>query len=874
MKAQEIRDTYLSFFEERGHRIVPSASLVPSAHDPSVLLTTAGMQPFKPYFLGREQPPARRLADVQKCFRTTDVEEVGNTARHLTFFEMLGNWSFGDYFKEESIPWGWELSTQGFGMDPERIWVTVFGGDEELGLGPDEEAIEIWRRVGVPEERIVRLGREDNFWQAGPSGPCGPCSELYLDRGLEFGAEGERPGDDTDRFLEFWNHVFMSYDLAEDGSLTELPMKNIDTGMGLDRMAAILQDVPSVFETDHVRPLVDLAEELSGRRYDEGGAVTRAMRIVADHSRGAAFLIADGVVPSNEDRGYILRRIMRRAIQQGRTLGLESPWLGRFAERTIELMGEAYPELAAERETIARWVGDEEESFGRTLERGTELLERLVAEADASETSWIDAADAFKLHDTYGFPYDLTKELLGERGLSVDDSGFEELMEEQRQRARMGAATAHGSEDRHGLVMAFASQAPPTRFVGYETLRATSGLAAVQADDGRALVKLEESPFYAEGGGQVADSGVLRWDGNEAKVVDVYRVGEDQAIEIEPGEEAIEAGVSVEAVVDREARHATMRNHTATHLLHAALRERLGTHVRQAGSAVRPDKLRFDFTHGQALSPEDLRAVEDRVNEWVKASAPVRWMNMERAEAEKLGAMALFGEKYGEWVRVVEVDGVSRELCGGTHVANTAEVGIFKVTSEGSSAANVRRVEAITGPAAIDWFRAREAELREAGELLGSPQDPLGGARRAAEKLKEAGAGAEKAQRQMLGEEAKRMIEAAEDLGGVQVVVAAGELGDQRSLLDVANRVQSSLGGATALVLGGGEEDKVALVALVSPEAVGRGLSAAQLVREAAAVVGGGGGGRDEMAQAGGRDPSKLGEALAVARSAIERKLG
>ena len=456
MKATEIRQTYLSFFEERGHKIVPSASLVPSVLDPSVLLTTAGMQPFKPYFLGREEPPARRLADVQKCFRTTDIEEVGNTARHLTFFEMLGNWSFGDYFKEESIPWGWELSTQGFGMDPERIWVTVFGGDEELGLGPDEEAIEVWRRVGVPDERIVHLGREDNFWQAGPTGPCGPCSELYLDRGEDFGAPGERPGDDTDRFLEFWNHVFMTYDLAADGSLTELPMRNIDTGMGLDRMAAILQDVPSVFETDLVRPLIDLAEEMSGRSYSEGGAVTRAMRIVADHSRGASFLIADGVVPSNEDRGYILRRIMRRAIQQGRTLGLEAPWLGRFAERTIEVMGEAYPELAAERETIARWVGDEEESFGRTLERGSELLERLVVEAKESETSWIDAADAFKLHDTYGFPYDLTKELLAERGLSVDDGGFEELMEEQRQRARVGAATAHGSEDRHERVIAFA----------------------------------------------------------------------------------------------------------------------------------------------------------------------------------------------------------------------------------------------------------------------------------------------------------------------------------------------------------------------------------------------------------------------------------
>jgi alanyl-tRNA synthetase len=881
MRAKEIRDTYLSFFAEREHKIVPSASLVPSVHDPSVLLTTAGMQPFKPYFLGREKPPAPRLADVQKCFRTTDIEEVGNTARHLTFFEMLGNWSFGDYFKAESIPWGWELSTKGFGMDPERIWVTVFGGDEELGLGPDTEAIEIWRATGVPEERIVRLGREDNFWQAGPTGPCGPCSELYLDRGPDFGADSERPGDDTDRFLEFWNHVFMSYDLAEDGALTELPMRNIDTGMGLDRMAAVLQDVPSVFETDHVRPLVELAEEMSDRRYDEGGAVTRAMRIVADHSRGAAFLIADGVVPSNEDRGYILRRIMRRAIQQGRTLGLEAPWLGRFAERTIELMADAYPELTAERETIRRWVGDEEESFGRTLERGTELLERLVAEAEESETSWVDAADAFKLHDTFGFPYDLTKELLAERGLSVDDSGFEELMEEQRSRARMASATAHGSENTHERVAAFAAAVPPTRFVGYETLRATTGLAAVEAADGRALVKLEESPFYAEGGGQVADSGVLRWGAEEARVLDVYRLGEDQALEVGSSAAAIEPGLAVEAEVDGEARHATMRNHTATHLLHAALRERLGTHVRQAGSAVRPDKLRFDFTHGQALSPEDLREVEDRVNEWVKASRVVRWMNMGQEEAEELGAMALFGEKYGEWVRVVEVDAVSRELCGGTHVANTAEIGIFKIVSEGSSAANVRRVEAITGPAAIDWFREREAQLQEAGELLGNAQDPVAAARRAAEQLKDASAGAEKAQREQLGGEAEQMADRGVDFmfgdvsGRLFVVEAKKTLqANPKQLLDLANRLQSKAGDPSAVVLGGEFGGKAGLVALVSKGAVERGLSAGSIIGEIAPIVGGGGGGRDDMAQAGGKDPSKLDEALAAARAAIERELG
>ncbi|HZO07497.1 MAG TPA: alanine--tRNA ligase [Solirubrobacterales bacterium] len=879
MKAQEIRDTYLSFFEERGHKVVPSASLVPSAHDPSVLLTTAGMQPFKPYFLGREKPPASRLADVQKCFRTTDIEEVGNTARHLTFFEMLGNWSFGDYFKAESIPWGWELSTKGFGMDPEKIWVTVFGGDEELGLGPDEEAIAHWGAIGVPDERIVRLGRKDNFWQGGPTGPCGPCSELYLDRGLDFGAEDDLPGSDSDRFLEFWNHVFMSYDLHEDGSLTELPSKNIDTGMGLDRMAAILQDVPSVYEVDHIRPLVDLAEELSGHGYEEGERVTRAMRIVADHARGATFLLADGVVPSNEDRGYILRRIMRRAIQQGNSLGLESPWLGKFAERTIELMGETYPELLAERETIARWVGDEEESFGRTLERGTELLERLVAEAKESETSWVDAADAFKLHDTYGFPYDLTKELLAEEGLAVDDSGFEELMEEQRQRARMGSATAHGSEDSHDRVLAFADESEKTEFVGYETLRTTTGLAAAAVqDEDRALVKLEQSPFYAEGGGQVSDSGVVRWNGSEASVRDVYRVGDDQVVELTSGGIEIEPGVSVEAEVDHEARYATMRNHTATHLLHAALRERLGTHVRQAGSAVRPDKLRFDFTHGQQLSLDELRDVEDRVNEWVKASRPVRWLEMERAEAERLGAMALFGEKYGEWVRMVEVDGVSRELCGGTHVANTAEVGIFKVTSEGSSAANVRRVEAITGPEAIDYFRERESQLREAGELLGNPQDPVGGARRAAEKLKEAGAGAQKAAAAALGEEADQLAGAGVELAGGKVTLVqatSASATDAKQLLDLANRVQSKLGGSGVVVtLGGDFGEKAGLIALASKDAVAAGVSAGALVKEGAPAIGGGGGGRDDMAQAGGRDPSKLDEALSAMRTAIERELG
>ncbi len=875
MNSSEIRDTYLSYFERNGHRRMPSASLVPSVHDPSVLLTTAGMQPLKPYFLGQEKPPATRLSSCQRSFRTTDIEEVGTTARHLTFFEMLGNFSIGDYFKREAIAFGWELSTQDFGLDPERIWVTVFEGEEELGLGPDTESIELWRAHGIPEERIVRLPRSENFWQAGPTGPCGPCSEMYLDRGKEFGGPDDLPGDDTDRFLEYWNHVFMAFELHDDGSLTDLPSRNIDTGMGLERMAAIQQGVPSVFESDLLRPLVELAEQLSGRSYDADAQTTRAMRIMSDHSRGMTHLIADGVVPSNEDRGYILRRVMRRAIHQGRVLELEPPFMERFAERVIELGSDAYPHLAEERDTIMRWVSDEEESFGRTLDRGTELLERLIAEAKEQGTSWIDAEDAFRLHDTYGFPYDLTKELLAERGLSVDDSGFEELMEQQRERARTGAEPA--TAEHHGEVMAFVSGAPETRFVGYERLSATTAVAAAEAlpdgGGGVSLLKLEESPFYAEGGGQVADSGVIRWDGSEAPVLDVYRVGEDQALKVRAPGEPPEAGARVEAEVDRATRHATMRNHTATHLLHAALREILGTHVRQAGSAVRPDKLRFDFTHGHPLSAEEAEAIEDRVNGWIKASHPVRPMQMERAEAEALGAIALFGEKYGDWVRVVEVEDVSRELCGGTHVANTAEVGIFAIVSEGSSAANVRRIEALTGPAAIDWYRSRSAELREAGELLGSARDPLAAARRAAERLDELEQSAAEAGSRQAGELAKEIAGRSIEMDGIGVLTERADVADQRALLELADRVKSSLGEA-AVVLGGAADGRVALVASFTNAAVERGLSAADVVREAAEVVGGGGGGRPNVAQAGGRDAGRLDEALDVARKAIERRLG
>ena len=675
MKAAEIRERFLSFFEEREHRRVPSASLVPPSYDPTVLLTTAGMQPFKPYFMGLEEPPAKRLTSCQKCFRTTDIENVGMTARHLTFFEMLGNFSVGDYFKQGAAEFAWELSTQGFGFDPERIWISVFGGDEELGLGPDDEAIAVWREIGVPDDRIVLLGIEDNFWQSGPTGPCGPCSELYLDRGPDFGPDSDRPGDDTERMLEFWNLVFMQNELHEDGSLTELPQQNIDTGLGLDRMAAILQDVPSVYETDSFAPLIAFGEERSGRKYGQDFPTTRALRVLADHGRAASFLMADGVVPSNEDRGYILRRIMRRAIHQGRVLGLEEGFVPDLCEVVIEQWGDVYPELVAERETIARWAASEEEGFGRTLAQGEKLLAELIERAKAEGVSEVPAEDAFRLHDTYGFPFEMTQEMLAEQGLTVDAAGFAELMEGARATAR-AAAKDHGDGGVADRAAGFAREAGfETRFVGYETTAADTVVGALESENGTLLAKLEDSPFYPEGGGQVSDSGTVATETGKARVTGVFRLGADQALALEPLEGEIGAGDRAHAEVERAERVATMRNHTATHLLHAALRERLGDHVRQAGSYVGPDKLRFDFAHGQRLSDEELADVEARVNGWIADNLPVRAIETSLDEAKALGAMALFGEKYGDWVRMVEIEEVSRELCGGTHLRSTGEVG-------------------------------------------------------------------------------------------------------------------------------------------------------------------------------------------------------
>jgi len=900
MNSDEIRERYLSFFEERAHKRIPSASLVPSAHDPSALLTVAGMHPLKPYFLGQERPPAPRLTDCQKVFRTVDIDNVGNTARHLTFFEMLGNFSFGDYFKHEAIEFAWELSREVFGFPEQHIWVTVFEGDEGLGLGSDQEAIDRWLELGVPRERIVECPRSENFWQAGPTGPCGPCSELYIDRGVEHGSPDDLPGGENERFLEYWNLVFMQYDQEpaadQPGTvLKPLPANNIDTGLGLNRLAAILQDKQSVFDTDQFQPLIELGEQLSGRRYGSEFDSDRALRILADHTRAMTFLTADGVVPSNEDRGYVLRRVMRRAIQQGLALELEPGFLTRYSARVREIMGGAYPELGEQAEVTDMWLAAEEESFGRTLAQGMEMLQDQIEQARAAGRTSVPALEVFTLHDTHGFPHEMTRELLAEADLSIEGD-FEELMEEQRERGRGGAGRS-GSAARAGAnAIGPLDTGNATRFTGYETevqpttvlaIRPLDGLPDANGGSGdragtqtRLLVKLAESPFYAAGGGQISDIGTIECTHGDcrARVEDVLFLGEDRVPEVVVEAGMLEVGEQVLARVDHLARHKTECNHTATHLLQAALRERVGSHVRQAGSYVGPDKLRFDFSHGQALSIEELRDVEDQVNTWIARNDPVHAITTTLDEAKRLGAMALFGEKYGEVVRMVEVgEGeYSRELCGGTHVRSTAEIGAFRILHETSSSANVRRIEAVTGPVAVELLREHDRLLKEiAAGLRTRPEDAaaavatLAAERKRLEKALKEGTGSSSAAGSL---DIEALATAAENLGGATVLTAAVQVSDAKALLDTVDRVKGRLPDA-AILLGTAAEGRVHLIASVAPILVKRGVKAGAVVKAAAQVAGGGGGGRDTMAQAGGRDPERLGEAIAAGRAAIEAAL-
>ncbi len=837
----DLREGFLSFFEERGHLRCPSYALVPRAGDDSTLLVSAGMQPQMPFFLGLEPPPALLTTTSQKCFRTVDIDEVGLDGHHLTFFEMLGNFSFGQYFKEGAIAFATEFVQEHMKLDWDRVWVTVHAGDPALKLGPDQVAIDLWTRIGMPRERIVPLPSSENFWSVGGPGPCGPDSEIYWDWGEEHGC-GEPDCAPActrcERFLEFWNLVFMEYELHADGTVTPLPEQNIDTGLGLERGAAILQDTPSVYDTDGYQQIMAWIAAESGVGYGESLAATKAHRILADHGRGMTFLVSDGVTPSNEGRGYVLRRIIRRAVAQGQRIGLRD--VHRLSGVVVEQLGEAYPELSAKADEIARVLRLEEERFSETLERGLKLFEEL------GSGSVITGEQAFTLAATYGFPLELTVELAEERGQAVDVDGYREEMSRHREVSRAaGSSEAQRAAD-------FAQAADfETEFVGYAKTDVLTQIGALEdLGEGHFLAKLRESPFYPAGGGQVTDGGTIELDddsGTQADLVDAYRLGGDQALLFRG--EGFSAGDRVLARVPWSTRFPTMANHTGTHLLHQALREVLGEHVHQAGSAVRSDKLRFDFTHEQALTVDERERIERRVNEIAYENVPVHVFETPIEEARKLGAQMLFGEKYGDIVRVVEVQGYSVELCGGTHVTRSAEVGPFVLLSEGSVGSGVRRIEAVTSGAA--WAvldeRARELTSLRAERTSVKAAAPTSVPR---------------------GEAPDPEIQ---EEGGVKLVVQPLEGFDADTLLDLSDRYKQTHAPA-AIVLGSTEDGKVHLVANFD-DSVAKRISAADVVRASAAIVGGGGGGRPTMARAGGKDPDKLPEALAEAERLIRAAL-
>jgi len=836
----ELREAFLAFFEEKGHLRVPSASLVPRADDHSTLLTSAGMQPQMPFFLGREDPPALLTTTSQKVFRTPDIDDVGLDTYHLTFFEMLGNFSFGQYYKQGAIALATEFMRERMQLDWDRIWVTVHAGDPQLKLGPDEVAIELWKNVGMPAERIVPLPSSENFWSVGGPGPCGPDSEIFWDWGEQAGCGNAdcAPGcTRCERFLEFWNLVFMEFEQRSDGTLTPLPAQNIDTGMGLERTARILQDVPSVYETDGFRHIRDWIASESGVADGDSPEATKAHRILADHGRGMTFLVGDGVTPSNEGRGYVLRRIIRRAVLQARRIGLSDVF--RLPAVVVGQMGGAYPELVDQQAEIERVVRNEEKRFGETLERGMRLFDELAAR----ET--ISGREAFSLAATYGFPLELTVELARERGQAVDVDGYAVEMEQHREISRAaGGVELQGAAD-------FARRAGfESEFVGDRKVDLLTQIGALEElEDGLFLAKLRESPFYPAGGGQVTDQGWVELDSdaeNRAEVVDAYRLDSDQVLLLRGS--GFSAGDRVRAVTSWKVRFPTMANHTGTHLLHRALREVLGDHVQQAGSAVRPDKLRFDFTHGQGLSTHDRDEVERRVNEKIFEGLPVHVFETPIEEARRLGAMMLFGEKYGDIVRIVEIPGYSAELCGGTHVRSTAEIGAFAILSEGSIGSGSRRIEAVTSGAAWAYLQERARELDDLRVEIDAVR--------------------KESKKRSVASPAKTEVDADVRVeGDVNVIVQAVDGFDSNALLDLSDRFKQSHAPA-AVVLGTSENGTVHLVANFDAQVAER-ISASDVVRQAAAIVGGGGGGRPTMARAGGKDPARLPEALAEAERLI-----
>lgn len=876
MTGKEIRERFLRFFEERGHKRLPSAPLIPHG-DPSLLWTAAGMVPFKPFFTGAAKPEYRRVTTCQKCLRTPDIESVGLTARHHTFFEMLGNFSFGDYFKEEAIVWAWEFVTEVLKIDPRRLWVSIYLDDDE--------AFAVWnRKVGVNASRIVRMGKDTNFWEIGV-GPCGPCSEIYVDLGEEMGCGRDTcgVGCDCDRFLEIWNLVFIQYFRDEAGNYLPLAQKGIDTGMGLERVASVLQDVPTNFDTDLFREIMDYTASLAGVRYGADKNTDRALKVIADHARAVTFAVADGALPANEGRGYVLRRILRRAVRFGRKLGIAEPFLHHVVDAIIRQMGEAYPELPENAGHIGRVVRSEEARFLETITQGMEILEEIFVRQKEEGRAVIGGADAFRLYDTYGFPLELTKEIAAERGFSVDEEGFAASMEEQRERARRSRQEIEYLSEDAAFYKEIRDRFGETEFVGYGALEA-KGRILFLGRGGRRIPRAAEgervefivdvTPCYAESGGQVADHAHARTKGAEIAVEHVVRPVEGiylhsgKVVRGEVGE-----GEEIFLAVDAARRRAVARNHSATHLLHRALKEVLGGHVNQAGSLVEPNRLRFDFTHLGAVSPEELHRVEQLVNDAILAGLPVEVLFTTLEEARKMGAVALFEEKYAPTVRVVKIGDFSLELCGGTHVRSTAEIGLFKITAESSIGTGLRRVEAVTALGVLDYLNAREKQLVELAALLkAAPAELNQRVEGLLAGLKELERENETLRARLNRYEVQFLMGQVRDINGVKFLAARTEAPDMDGLRAMVDLLREKINSGV-IVLGSRNNDRVNLVAAVTKDLLPRGLHAGKLIREVASVVGGGGGGRPEMAQAGGKDPARLQEALERAYTVAQRQL-
>ncbi len=871
----ELREKFLSFFESKGHLRLPSFSLLPQG-DKSLLLINSGMAPMKKYFTGEVTPPRKRVTTCQKCIRTPDIERVGKTARHGTYFEMLGNFSFGDYFKHEATAWAWEFCTKVLELPVDRLWVSIYENDDE--------AFKIWtEEVGVDPTHIVRLGKEDNFWEHG-TGPCGPCSELYFDRGEEHGCGSPTcgVGCDCDRYVEFWNLVFTQFDSDGKGNYAPLDHPNIDTGMGLERLACIMQGVENLFEVDTVQNIMKHVSRIAGVHYGEDPHKDVSLRVITDHIRSTTFMIGDGVMPSNEGRGYVLRRLLRRAARHGRLLGIHEPFLYQVCNTVIEENRSAYPELCEKKEFIQKLIRVEEESFEKTIDSGLALLDDMLKSV---KDNTLSGEDAFKLYDTYGFPVDLTKDILEEKGVSVDEERFNELMTEQRERAR--AARKKAGNDAWKANDGVIQQLIANRFVGYETLRTETKVTAIIKDNDmadsvaegeEAYVVLETVPFYAESGGQVGDVGTVTCEDASFAVRDTVKSAGGVIILVGAETRGVLAvGDAVVASVDESSRHATMRNHTAAHLLQAALRRVLGTHVEQAGQLVDSRRLRFDFTHFSAMKPEELREVEALVNEWVLSSLPVDVREMPIDEARKLGAMALFGEKYGDIVRVVRAGDVSIEFCGGTHVTNTAELGLFHIVNESSVAAGVRRIEAVTGGnllALLNEYHALMAQAADAMKANG-PEDIVRRAAQLTAELKTAQHDLDNAKAKLASLKVEGLFSGAKTVQGIQVVSAAftGTGGDAvRAMCDRCKEMPKD---DIVVVLAGMKEDAgtVSFGCYCAPGAVKKGAHAGNIVREVAKICGGNGGGRPDMAMAGGKDLTKVDVAINAVDDILERLL-